>query len=104
MMGGEELDAVYTVKELAERWKCSENGIRDRENMGLLHRLTNLPGVKYSGKEVAQLEALGPDVEAHSAWAWAQLERENKLQKREIKDLRERLTRIMITCQGGGVQ
>lgn len=97
------MDAVYTVKELAERWKCHENAIRDRENMGLLHRLTNLPGVKYSGKEVAQLEALGPDTEAHTAWAWAQMERENKLQKREIKDLRDRLTRVMVIVQGGGV-
>ena len=103
-MGGEELDAVYTVKELAERWKCHENAIRDRENMGLLHRLINLPGVKYSGKEVAQLEALGPDVEAHSAWAWAQMERTNKMLEKENKDLRERITQMVVIGQGGGVR
>ena len=97
------MDAVYTVKELAERWKCHENAIRDRENMGLLHRLTNLPGVKYSGKEVAQLEALGPDVEAHSAWAWAQMEKENRMMKQQIKDLQNRIASMVLIGNGGRI-
>ena len=97
------MDAVYTVKELAERWKCHENAVRDRENMGLLHRLTNLPGVKYSGKEVAQLEALGPDVEAHSAWAWAQMEKENRMMKQQIKDLQNRIASIVLIGNGGRI-
>ena len=97
------MDAVYTVKELAERWKCHENAVRDRENMGLLHRLTNLPGVKYSGKEVAQLEALGPDVEAHSAWAWAQMEKENRMMKQQIKDLQNRIASMVLIGNGGRI-
>lgn len=104
MMGGEELDTVFTVKELALRWKCHENAVRQKEYDGLLHRLTNLPGVKYSAKEVLQLEALPPDVETHTAWEWENKERENKTLRKRVRELEERITRIMITCQGGGVQ
>lgn len=98
------MDTVYTTKELAARWKCHENAIRQKEYDGLLHRLSNLPGVKYSAKEVLELEALPPDVARHTAYEWEKKEMENKSLRKRVKDLEERITRIMITCQGGGVQ
>lgn len=98
------MDAVFTTKELALRWKCHENAVRQKEYDGLLHRLTNLPGVKYSAKEVAELEALPEDVKMHSAYEWEKQERKTKFLEKRVKDLEERITRIMITCQGGGIQ
>ena len=89
-------DAVYTVEELAKLFKCSANSIRTMEDNGKLHRLPNIPGVKYSGVEVAQY--LGKDYRSQ------QLEVKNKALEKRVKDLEERLTRIMITCQGGRVQ
>jgi len=97
-------DAVFTAKELAARWKCHENTIRTWEDEGRLHRLQGLPNVRYSGKEVAQLESVGLDAQALTAWERKRMEQEIKNLQRQVKDLRDRLTRIMITCQGGGVQ
>lgn len=89
-------DAVYTVEELAKLFKCSANSIRTMEDNGKLHRLPNIPGVKYSGVEVAQY--LGKDYKSQ------RLEVENKQLRREVANLRERLTRVMVIAQGGGVQ
>ena len=92
----EGFDAVYTVEELAKLFKCSPNSIRTMEDNGTLHRLPNIPGVKFSGVEVAQY--LGKDYKT------LKLETENKKLRREIADLRERITRMMVIAQGGGVQ
>ena len=98
------METVFTTKELAERWKCHENAIRQKEFDGLLHRLKNLPGVKYSAKEVLQLEALPDNVLKRSAYEWECMEAENKSLRKRVRDLEDRMARIMITCQGGGVQ
>ena len=92
----ESFDAVYTVEELAKMFKCSANSIRTMEDNGTLHRLPNIPGVKFSGVEVAQY--LGKDYKSQ------RLEIENKQLRREVANLRERLTRIMTVAQGGGIQ
>lgn len=92
----EGFDAVYTVEELAKLFKCSPNSIRTMEDNGTLHRLPNIPGVKFSGTEVAQY--LGKDYKSQ------RLEIENKQLRREVANLRERLTRIMTVAQGGGIQ
>lgn len=97
------MDTVFTTKELAARWKCHENAIRAKEDAGLLHRLVNLPGVKYSAEEVVQLECLGKDAEGLTAWERRKMELEIRDLKRQVKDLRERLTKVQIIAQGGGI-
>lgn len=91
-----EFDAVYTTEEVAKLFKCSPNAVRSMEDNGTLHRLPNIPGVKFSGVEVAQY--LGKDYKSQ------RLEMENKQLRKQVASLQERLTRIMTVAQGGGIQ
>ena len=96
------MDAVFTTKELAARWKCHENTIRQMEEEGRLHRLS-IPGVRFSADEVTQLECLGRDAQGLTAWERRKMELEIKDLKRQVKTLQERLTRVMVIAQGGGI-
>ena len=91
-----EFDAVYTVEELAKMFKCSPNSIRTMEDNGTLHRLPNIPGVKFSGVEVAQY--LGKDYKS------LKLEMENKSLKKRVQELERRIAMMMVVAQGGKVQ
>lgn len=91
-----EFDMVYTTDEVAKLFKCSANAVRSMEDNGTLHRLPNVPGVKFSGLEVAQL--LGKDYKT------LKLESEVKQLRKQVASLQERLTRIMTVAQGGGIQ
>lgn len=84
-------DAIYTRTELAKRWKCHENTIIACEEEGKLHRLPNLPGVRYSAAEVYQLESIGPEAEALSPWERRQLQNEMQQLREENEDLKQRL-------------
>ena len=95
------MDAVYTAKELAARWKCHENTIRVWEDQGKIHRLENIPGVRYSAEEVLQLECLGEDARPFTAWERKKLEAKIHEQAQTIKDLQARLTKVMLVAQGG---
>ncbi len=57
------MQTVYSVNELAERWSMSPSSIRAMEQDGKLHRLPDLPGVRFSAVEVYQLENIGREVE-----------------------------------------
>lgn len=92
----EGFDAVYTVDELAKMFKCSPNSIRTMEDNGTLHRLPNIPGVKFSGLEVAQY--LGKDFKSQ------RLEMENKSLKKRVQELEKRIATMMVVAQGGKVQ
>jgi len=70
------MQTVYGVNELAERWGLSPKTIRQMEQDGKLHRLPDMPGVKYSAAEVHQLESVGKDAQAMSAWERKKLEAE----------------------------
>ena len=91
-----EFDAVYTTEEIAQMFKCSPNAVRSMEDRGELHRLQGVPGVKFSGVEVAQ--KLGKD------YNLLKLEAENKKLRKMVKDRDERLMRIGVIVQGGGIQ
>lgn len=91
-----EFDMVYTTDEVAKLLKCSQNAVRTMEDNGTLHRLAGVPGVKFSGVEVAQL--LGKDYKT------LKLETEVKQLRKQVAGLQERLTRIMTVAQGGGIQ
>lgn len=91
-----EFDAVYTVEELAKLFKCSANSIRTMEDNGTLHRLPNIPGVKFSGTEVAQY--LGKDYKS------LKLEAENNTLKKRVRELEQRIAMMMVVAQGGKIQ
>ena len=91
-----EFDAVYTTEEVAQIFKCSPNAVRSMEDRGELHRLPGVPGVKFSGVEVAQ--KLGKDYKA------LKLEMENKTLKKRVQELERRITTMMVIAQGGGIQ
>ena len=91
-----EFDAVYTTEEIAQIFKCSPNAVRSMEDRGELHRLPGVPGVKFSGVEVAQ--KLGKDYKA------LKLEMENKTLKKRVQELERRITTMMVIAQGGGIQ
>jgi len=95
------MDAVLTAKEVAKIFKCHTNTIRVMEDQGKLHRLENIPGVKYSAEEVQQLICLGPDVKPLTAWEHKKLEALLREKDQTIKDLRARLTKVMQIAQGG---
>ena len=95
------MEAVYTPKELAKRWKCHENTIRVMEDQGKIHRLPDLPGVRYGAEEVQQLECLGSDAQPFTAWERKKLEAKIYDQAKTIKDLQARLTKVMLVAQGG---
>ena len=62
------MQTIYSVNELSERWHLTPASIRKMEQDGKLHRLPNIPGVKYSAREVLQLESVGLDAKALTAW------------------------------------
>ena len=95
------MDAVFTAKELAERWKCHINTIRVMEDKGILHRLPDIPNVRYSAEEVQQLECLGKEAEPFTAWERKKLEARIHELERIVKDYQTKMARITLISQGG---
>ena len=77
------MQTVYGVKELAERWNMSQSSIREMEHDGKLHRLPDMPGVRFSAVEVYQLENIGREVEPLTPYERRRLE--DKI--RDLEDL-----------------
>lgn len=50
---------LLSPKELALRWGYDESSVRRLEQEGIIHRVRNLKGVKYSIREIEQIESLG---------------------------------------------
>ena len=92
--------AVFSVQDLSERWKAHENTIRRMEEEGKLHRLKNLPGVKYSAKEVLQLESVGLDAKPLTAWERKRLLDEIADLRKELVETRRRLLKAQQVLQG----
>ncbi len=95
------MQTIFTVNELAERWGLSPSSVRQMENEGKLHRLMNMPGVRFSAAEVIQLESIGKDAQALTAWERRQLVEENTNLREQVRDLTERLLRAQQVLQGG---
>ena len=68
------MQTLFGIQELADRWGLAPASIRKMEQDGKLHRLPDMPGVKYSAAEVLQLESIGLDARAMSAWERRNLE------------------------------
>lgn len=50
-------DYILTTKQLAMRWECSEQAIRDRINNRTLKPLKNLPNYRFSVSYIEEIEA-----------------------------------------------
>ena len=94
------MQTVYDARELAERWNTSYASVRRMEQEGKLHRLTDLPGVKYSAAEVLQMESIGREAQALTAWERKKLQAEIKDLQGQVKDLQDRLLRVQMICRG----
>ena len=97
------MQTIYSVNELAERWGLAPASIRRMEQKGTLHRLPDIPGVRFSAAEVLQLESIGLDAKAMSAWERRNLEAEIRDLKGQVKNLQERLLKAQQVLQGGAV-
>ena len=95
------MQTIFSVNELAERWGMHPSTVREMERDGKLHRLPEIPGVRFSAAEVLQLESVGLDARAMSAWERRNLEAEIKDLKGQVKNLQERLLRAQQVLQGG---
>ena len=95
------MQTIYSVNELAERWGMHPSTVREMERDGKLHRLPDIPGVRFSAAEVLQLESVGLDARAMSAWERRNLEAEIQDLKGQVKNLQERLLRAQQVLQGG---
>lgn len=89
------MQTLYSVNELAERWGYAPDTIRRMENEGTLHRVLGLPGVKFSAAEVHQLESIGPEAKALTAWERKRLEMELREKDAIIAGLRKKIADIM---------
>lgn len=89
------MQTIYSVNELAERWGLHPSSVREMERDGKLHRLPDIPGVRFSAAEVLQLESVGLDAKAMSAWERKRLEMELREKDAIIAGLRKKIADIM---------
>ncbi len=95
------MQTIFTVNDLAERWNIDRQSIRKMEMDGKLHRLPNMPGVRFSAAEVIQLESIGRDAQALTAWERKKLEARIHELERIVKDYQAKMSRITLISQGG---
>ncbi len=95
------MQTIFTVNDLAERWNIDRQSIRKMELDGKLHRLPNMPGERVSAAEVLQLESIGKDAQALTAWERRQLEARIHELERIVKDYQAKMSRITLISQGG---
>ena len=94
------MQTVFGPNELAERWGLSTRSIRTMEQEGRLHRLPDMPGVKYSAAEVYQLESAGRDAEAMSAWERKNMQEEINRLNKLVSSYQQRLAEVMRVAGG----
>jgi len=95
------MQTLFSVNELAERWGYDPSTIRQMERDGTLHRVPNLPGVKFSAMEVFKLESVGKDAEALSPWERKRMQEEIYELERQLADLQKRFVMAQQVLQGG---
>lgn len=92
---------VFTPEMLTKRWGYAPSTIRKMEAEGKLHRLPNMPGVRYSAAEVYQLESIGQAAKGMTAWERRQKDDRIKELETQVEELQRRLTMVVMTAQGG---
>ncbi len=90
------MQTIYSVNELAERWGMHPSTVREMERDGKLHRLPDIPGVRFSAAEVLQLESIGLDARAMSAWERRNLEAEIREKDEIIAQYHKKFNEMMM--------
>lgn len=90
------MQTIYSVNELAERWGMHPSTVRQMESEGKLHRLPDIPGVRFSAAEVLQLESVGLDAKAMSAWERRNLEAQIRERDEIIARYHKKFTDMMM--------
>ena len=90
------MQTIYSVNELAERWGLHPSSVREMEQKGQLHRLPDIPGVRFSAAEVLQLESVGLDARAMSAWERRNLEAQIRERDEIIARYEKKFTDMMM--------
>lgn len=93
------MQTIYSVNELAERWGMHPSTVREMERDGKLHRLPDIPGVRFSAAEVLQLESVGLDARAMSAWERRNLEAQIRDRDAIIAKYEKKITEMMRILQ-----
>ena len=91
---------LYSVQDLAERWGISQASVRNMELDGKLHRVPDIPGIRFTAMEVTRLESIGVEAEAMSAWERRRLQDEIKELREENENLRQRLLQAQNVLMG----
>lgn len=86
-------------KELAERWGYTDKTLITMENNGLLKRVPNITGVKYSIREVERVENAGLNISPLSQSERLRLEREIAKKDKELNKLRAMITSIKVVIE-----
>ena len=87
---------VFTVADLAKRWRCSESYIRNMVSSGKLKTMPELPGVRFLVRYIEELENLGMDFDNLSPFERRRLEKERDYWKNRAEKLEEILKKIRI--------
>ena len=95
------MQTVYGVNELAERWGLSPRSIRQMEQDGKIHRLPDMPGVKYSAAEIHQLESVGREAAPLTPWERKNLEAEIRMRDEIIARYEKKFTDMMMILMEG---
>ena len=91
--------APFTIDELAQRWNCTKEAVRQRERDGLLKRCVGLPGVRFRAKEVYELEGMSEkDLNPHTPFEWRRMRQNLDAVRKENGELRARLAQIAIAA------
>lgn len=93
------MQTIYSVNELAERWGMHPSTVREMERDGKLHRLPDIPGVRFSAAEVLKLESVGLDARAMSAWERRNLEAQIRDRDAIIAKYEKKITEMMRILQ-----
>lgn len=91
---------VFSLDDLAARWGYSRSTIKTMEHEGKLHRLPNMPGVRFSVAEVLQLESIGTDVKGLTAYERWHMQNEINDLRAQVQTLKGKLLQISTILQG----
>ena len=94
------MQTTFGVKETAQRLGISTESVRNMERDGKLHRLPDIPGVRFSAAEVYQVESIGEDVKPLTAWERKQKDDEIYLLRRENNKLKGIIQNIINSAMG----
>lgn len=88
------MKTLLSRSELAERWGYEISSITRLEQDGTIHRVKNLQGVRYSIREIEQIESLGKkDLREISFLDYKKLENEKEFWKEEYLKLKNAISR-----------